>query len=301
MPPSPDQDYSEAALAREKALSGRSRPQETSVESLGARLKREREKRKISLEEISLSTKIGTRFLVAIEEEHFDQLPGGIFNKGFVKAYARSVGVDEAEAVEVASEGGTVAELPVASTPAFPNEDPGNGASRIPWGWFAIALLIVAFCFALWGFHSRERSPRRSLPLLPAATSDNSVAAPAIAQTIAPQTTAGQAGALPAAPAQQAGSASPKPADTTAEAPVSPPPSGSTSSPSSISRPDEGARGLLGCDQRRQPADHGGYARCLGGKIHWSSRPGRDQERQRWFPGYLIQRQEVASTRRPTR
>jgi cytoskeletal protein RodZ len=214
------------------------------VESLGARLKREREKRKISLEEISLSTKIGTRFLVAIEDEHFDQLPGGIFNKGFVKAYARSVGVDEAEAVaeyelatgatvpEVAPEGGTVAELPVASTPAFPNEDPGNGASRIPWGWFAIALLIVAFCFALWGFHSRERSPRPSLPLLPAATSDNSVAAPAIAQTIAPQTTAGQVGALPAAPAQQAGSASPKPADTTAEAgklpPSVPAPSGST-------------------------------------------------------------------------
>jgi cytoskeleton protein RodZ len=217
------------------------------VESLGARLKREREKRKITLEEISLSTKIGTRFLVAIEEEHFDQLPGGIFNKGFVKAYARSVGVDEAEAVaeyelatgatlpEVVPEGGTVAELPVASTPAFPNEDPGNGASRIPWGWFAIALLIVAFCFALWGFHSRERSSRPSLPLLPAATGDNSAAAPAIAQTIATQTTAGQVGALPAAPAQEAGSASSKPTDTTAEAgklPASvPSPSGSTSNP----------------------------------------------------------------------
>jgi cytoskeleton protein RodZ len=52
------------------------------VESLGARLKREREQRKITLEEISLSTKIGTRFLLAIEEEQFDQLPGGIFNKG---------------------------------------------------------------------------------------------------------------------------------------------------------------------------------------------------------------------------
>ena len=64
------------------------------MESLGARLKRERERRKITLDEISLSTKIGTRFLIAIEEEHFDQLPGGIFNKGFVKAYARSVGVD---------------------------------------------------------------------------------------------------------------------------------------------------------------------------------------------------------------
>lgn len=217
------------------------------MESLGARLKREREKRKITLEEISLSTKIGTRFLVAIEEEHFDQLPGGIFNKGFVKAYARSVGVDEAEAVaeyelatgaslpEVVPEGGSGAELPTASVPAFPNDYPGDGASRVPWGWFAIALLIVAFCFALWGFHSRERSSRPSLPQLPAATSDNSAAAPAIAQNNATQTTAGQAGAPPAAPAQEAGSASPKPADTTAGdgmLPASvPTPYGSTSSP----------------------------------------------------------------------
>ncbi len=66
------------------------------MESLGARLKREREQRKITLDEISLSTKIGTRFLLAIEEEQFDQLPGGIFNKGFVRAYARYLGVDEA-------------------------------------------------------------------------------------------------------------------------------------------------------------------------------------------------------------
>jgi cytoskeleton protein RodZ len=140
------------------------------VESLGARLKREREQRKITLDEISLSTKIGTRFLIAIEEEHFDQLPGGIFNKGFVKAYARSIGVDEAEAVaeyELASspslpenqpEASPGRPIPVASTPSFPEEDSGDGISRIPWEWCAVALLILAFAFAVWGFHSRERS-----------------------------------------------------------------------------------------------------------------------------------------------
>src|SRR5882757_3049338 len=37
--------------------------------------------------------------LRALEEEHFDQLPGGVFNKGFVRAYARQVGLDEEEAV----------------------------------------------------------------------------------------------------------------------------------------------------------------------------------------------------------
>jgi hypothetical protein len=140
------------------------------VESLGARLKRERERRKITLDEISLSTKIGTRFLIAIEEEHFDQLPGGIFNKGFVKAYARSVGVDEAEAVaeyELASgaslpeaqpEGVHPLAVPIAATAVPVGEDSGDGISRIPWEWCAIALLVLAFLFAVWGFHSRERS-----------------------------------------------------------------------------------------------------------------------------------------------
>ena len=65
------------------------------VASFGARLKREREQRGISLDDVALSTKIGARFLRAMEEEKFDQLPGGIFNRGFVRAYARRVGIDE--------------------------------------------------------------------------------------------------------------------------------------------------------------------------------------------------------------
>ena len=59
--------------------------------SFGEKLKLEREKRKITLDQISASTKIGTRMLQALEEDRFTQLPGGIFNKGFVRAYARVV------------------------------------------------------------------------------------------------------------------------------------------------------------------------------------------------------------------
>jgi len=65
----------------------------------GEKLKREREMRAITLEEIAAATKIGTRSLKALEEEHFDQLPGGIFNKGFVRAYAKFLGIDEEQAV----------------------------------------------------------------------------------------------------------------------------------------------------------------------------------------------------------
>ena len=65
----------------------------------GDRMRREREMRGVTLEEISESTKISKRALQALEEEDFDLLPGGIFNKGFVRAYARFLGIDEEQAV----------------------------------------------------------------------------------------------------------------------------------------------------------------------------------------------------------
>lgn len=67
--------------------------------SFGDRLRREREMRGVSLDDIAEATKIGTRSLRALEEEHFELLPGGIFNKGFVRAYAKYLGLNEDAAV----------------------------------------------------------------------------------------------------------------------------------------------------------------------------------------------------------
>ncbi len=69
------------------------------MSAFGERLRREREMRGVSLDEIAAATKIGTRLLRALEEEQFDLLPGGIFNKGFVRAYAKYLGIDEEAAV----------------------------------------------------------------------------------------------------------------------------------------------------------------------------------------------------------
>src|SRR5258708_6285408 len=71
----------------------------TAMGAFGDRLRREREMRGITLDEISESTKISRRHLEALEGEHFDQLPGGVFNKGFVRAYAHFLGIDEDQAV----------------------------------------------------------------------------------------------------------------------------------------------------------------------------------------------------------
>ena len=67
--------------------------------SFGDKLRRERELRGVALDDIAGATKIGTRMLRALEEEHFELLPGGIFNKGFVRAYAKYLGLNEDEAV----------------------------------------------------------------------------------------------------------------------------------------------------------------------------------------------------------
>ncbi len=64
------------------------------MSTFGEDLKRERELRKISLREVSEATKISLRFLDALERNEFSDLPGGVFNKGYVRAYAQYIGVD---------------------------------------------------------------------------------------------------------------------------------------------------------------------------------------------------------------
>lgn len=66
-------------------------------ESFGARLKRERELRKIPLEEVAQATRVRIQYLRAIEEEHFEKVPGHTFLKGYLRAYSHFVGLDPEE------------------------------------------------------------------------------------------------------------------------------------------------------------------------------------------------------------
>jgi len=125
----------------------------------GERMQREREMRGITLEEIANATKIGARSLRALEQEDFDKLPGGIFNKGFVRAYARYLGIDEDQAV---------ADYLLAS--GEPQEDSGGESERlqklgsnwkatsfptlsgspfgVPWRGLAVLALLAAVVFS---------------------------------------------------------------------------------------------------------------------------------------------------------
>ena len=66
---------------------------------LGARLKNARESRGLSLHGVSDMTKISIALLEALERDEYERLPGGIFSKSFVKAYAVAVGLDADSAV----------------------------------------------------------------------------------------------------------------------------------------------------------------------------------------------------------
>jgi cytoskeleton protein RodZ len=63
--------------------------------SFGELLKRERELREVTLNEVTVATRIPPRFLEAFEREDWEKLPGGVFNRGFVRAIARYLGLDE--------------------------------------------------------------------------------------------------------------------------------------------------------------------------------------------------------------
>jgi cytoskeletal protein RodZ len=63
--------------------------------NFGERLKREREMREVSIEELTKSTRISTRFLLALENEDWEKLPGGVFGHGFIRTIARYLGLDE--------------------------------------------------------------------------------------------------------------------------------------------------------------------------------------------------------------
>ncbi len=68
--------------------------------TLGEKLRQAREERGISISEVAEQTRISSLYLESIEKDDYKPLPGGIFNKGFVKSYAKFIGIDEHEALQ---------------------------------------------------------------------------------------------------------------------------------------------------------------------------------------------------------
>ena len=71
------------------------------MKSLGEYLKKERELRGVTIEEIANITRISTRFINALENDDFKNLPSDVFIKGFLRAYTKCVGIDPNEVISI--------------------------------------------------------------------------------------------------------------------------------------------------------------------------------------------------------
>jgi cytoskeletal protein RodZ len=68
--------------------------------TLGEKLRQAREARGMTINQIAEQTRISASYIECMERDDYSCLPGGVFNKGFVKLYARCVGLDEQEALQ---------------------------------------------------------------------------------------------------------------------------------------------------------------------------------------------------------
>lgn len=108
------------------------------MESIGSWLRHEREVRGVSLEEVADATRIPVQSLAHIEDGRFDELPGEVFVKGFLKSYARAVGI---RADDVLARYGVEVRArdvrPVAVRASIPPQDRGRR--------FGLAIALVVF------------------------------------------------------------------------------------------------------------------------------------------------------------
>jgi cytoskeleton protein RodZ len=135
-------------------------------QSIGEKLRLAREERGIALREISEQTRISIRYLEAIEADDYKRLPGGIFNRSFIRAYAKFVGVDEHDALEDYSR--TLRERGESDDEGskthhslvYTDDGAGPGRSRVRTLILAIVIL-AALTAAVWaGLHFYQKSQR---------------------------------------------------------------------------------------------------------------------------------------------
>jgi len=150
--------------------------------TFGERLKRERELREVSLEEVAKGTRIAERFLEALENEQWEKLPGGVFGRGFVRSIARYLGLSEENLLSEYD----LARGESSSLPLQKSEE------RIPstprWIPTAAALLLITLLAGLivggryaWKAYQAHRAKRRSSAIvgLPASAQTQLLPAPA--------------------------------------------------------------------------------------------------------------------------
>lgn len=115
------------------------------MESIGTYLRRRREERAMSVGELSRATRIPASALCRIENDQFDDLPGEVFVRGFLRAYARAVGLPVDDVVARYTSSRRIAWVTPLPTNT-PIQKPHNRRFGVA---IAFVLLLILFTLAL--------------------------------------------------------------------------------------------------------------------------------------------------------
>jgi hypothetical protein len=147
---------------------------------IGSSLRTAREHQQLALPEVERETHIRTKYLVALEEEHFDVLPGTAYAKGFLRTYADFLGLDGPRFVDEFNErfAPPPAELPEAAAPVRI-----QGPRRLRAAWLLVIPLAVGAALLGWqltnGGGGSSRNERASfIPTRPPHPTVSTPAAP---------------------------------------------------------------------------------------------------------------------------
>ncbi|MEE8368541.1 MAG: RodZ domain-containing protein [Thermoanaerobaculia bacterium] len=141
--------------------------------SFGTWLRRHRELREVALSEIAAVTKISIRYLEALEEDRFDVLPAPVFAKGFLREYAKYVGLDPDDVVNSYITAQLQAAPEEAEQDSYGSKRPG--VRKFPLALLVVAaMLVVGLVTGLLIYGTRDRTKPAEAPLL----RESSVVAP---------------------------------------------------------------------------------------------------------------------------
>ena len=132
------------------------------MEPLGEYLKHAREKKRLSLEQIASQTRIQEHHLQALESEDFANLPAKVFAKGFVRSYAKALGLDEEEALQRFLEtSGTFYDRnePEQSQPHVQVKLESAPRQSINWNLVVAALVVIAAIAVWYGLPKQQETP----------------------------------------------------------------------------------------------------------------------------------------------
>jgi cytoskeleton protein RodZ len=122
------------------------------ADGLGEFLRRERELRHISLDDVAERTKISRRYLEAIEEGQYDRLPGETFVRGFIRSYAQSVGLDPADTLLMYSHSRMVYETPTLRTARPPRARGAWSGRSLLWLLMVGVVIVGGVLMSVVGF-----------------------------------------------------------------------------------------------------------------------------------------------------